>query len=66
MKMQDKPTSRREALGIATLAASFVMGAATVEASPAKPGKSARPSREDLARARRLYGGELGGFKGER
>jgi len=65
--MHDKrPTSRRQALAIASLAAAFVIGGKAVEAKPAEPRKTARPSKEELARARRLYGGELGGFKGAR
>lgn len=65
--MHDKrTTSRREALAIASLAAAFVIGGEAAEAKPAGTRKPARPSREELARARRLYGGELGGFKGAR
>jgi hypothetical protein len=65
MKMQDKTgASRRDALGIASIAAILVLGGEAAEARPAKTGR--RPSMEELARARRLYGGELGGFKGGR
>ena len=65
--MHDKrTTSRREALAIAPLAAALVIGGEAVEAKPAEPRKTVRPSREELARARRHYGGELGGFKGAR
>jgi hypothetical protein len=65
--MQDKTTtSRREALAFASLAAAFVIGGDAIGAQPVKTGKAARPRAEELARARRLYGGELGGFKGAR
>jgi hypothetical protein len=55
-------TSRREALAFASLAATFVIAGDAV-AQPAKAGKLARPTKEEFARARRLFGGELGGFK---
>jgi hypothetical protein len=60
--------TRRDALGIAALAASMVVigndaGAAQSETS-AKT--SVRPTREELARAARLYAGEFGGGKGVR
>ena len=65
--MQDKiAASRRDALGIASLAAILVLGGETAEARPAKANKAARPSAEEMARAMRLYGGELGGGKGAR
>ena len=65
--MHDKTVaSRREALLFASLAAAFVIGGDAARARPAKPGKGARPSAEEFARARRLFGGELGGFKGVR
>ena len=65
--MNDKTiTSRREALAFVSLATGFVIGGDVAWAQPAKTGKAARPSTEVMARARRLYGGELGGFKGAR
>jgi hypothetical protein len=67
MKMDDKfAASRREVLAFASLAAAFVIGGDAAEAKPAAARKAHRPSKEDLARAHRLYGGELGGFKGAR
>jgi len=58
-----RTTSRREALSFASLAAVYVIGGDAREAPPIEARKAARPSKEELARARRLYGGELGGFK---
>ena len=64
--MNDKMvTSRREALALVSLATGFVIGGDAARAQPVI-GKAARPSKEELARAWRLYGGELGGFKGAR
>ena len=69
--MQGYQTStRRDALGIAALAAS--MAAIGNEAGAAQPRletcakTSARPTREELARAARLYAGEFGGGVGVR
>ncbi len=62
--MDDKmTTSRREALGIATIAvaAATIAGPAAAR-STAMP--SARPTTEELERAKRLYGGEFGGGRG--
>ena len=69
--MQGNQTrTRRDALGIAALAASMVViGDETGAATPrleASAKTSARPSREDLARAARLYAGEFGGGVGVR
>ena len=62
--MDDKmKTSRREALGIATIA----MAAATIAGPAAARGattQSARPTTAELERAKRLYGGEFGGGRG--
>lgn len=61
--MNDKTVaSRREALAFVSLATGFVIGGDAAQAQPVV-GKAARPGKEELARARRLYGGELGGFK---
>ena len=63
--------TRRDALGITALAVSMVViadeaGVAAPsrlgEAGPASP----RPTREELARAARLYAGEFGGGVGAR
>jgi hypothetical protein len=70
--MQNRPTStRREAIGIATLAVSMVIianDASAAISSQMAPVKipAARPTREDLARAARLYAGEFGGGVGVR
>lgn len=60
--------TRRDALGIATLAASIiVIGSEAGAAAPETTGAvSARPTREELARAARLYAGEFGGGVGVR
>lgn len=60
--------TRRDALGMATLAASIIVigsepGAAAPEATKTA---SVRPTREELARAARLYAGEFGGGVGVR
>lgn len=58
-------SSRRQALGLVSLAAAgVVIGAPAVSA--AAPSVSRRPKDAALARAMRLYGGELGGKKGGR
>jgi hypothetical protein len=69
--MQGSQTStRRDALGIAALAASMVV--IGNEAGAAQPRletraeTSAHPTREELARAARLYAGEFGGGVGVR
>ena len=59
--------TRRDALGIATLAASIiVIGSEATAAPEATRTASARPTREELARAARLYAGEFGGGVGVR
>ena len=58
-------TNRREALAFASLATALIIGGKT-EVRPAGVGKATRPSAEELARVRRIFGGELGGFKGAR
>jgi len=63
--------TRRDALGIATLAASMIViggeaGAATPSLLEATGAASVRPTREELARAARLYAGEFGGGVGVR
>lgn len=60
--------TRRDALGMATLAASIiVIGSEAGAAAPETTGTvSARPTREELARAARLYAGEFGGGVGVR
>lgn len=60
--------TRRDAFGMAALAAGMIVignepGAAAPETSSAP---SVRPTREDLARAARLYAGEFGGGVGVR
>lgn len=68
--MQCRETrTRRDALGIATLAASMIV--IGNEAGIAAPSRlettaSVRPTREELARAARLYAGEFGGGVGVR
>lgn len=70
--MQSHQTrTRRDALGIVTLAASMiVIGNETGIAAPSRletaGAASVRPSREELARAARLYAGEFGGGVGVR
>lgn len=65
--MQDKTTTnRREALGLASLAAAFVIGGPAAEARPEGMVSAARPGAAELERAKRLYGGELGGCRQER
>ena len=70
--MQDRKTStRRNALGIAALAVSMiVIGEEAATASPSGSGTrgklAARPTREEMARAARLYAGEFGGGVGVR
>ena len=70
--MQSRQNStRRDALGIAALAASMiVIGEETGMAAPSRPGSAekaaARPTREEMARAARLYAGEFGGGVGVR
>lgn len=63
-----RTSTRRDALGIAALAASMVV--IGDEAGAAQPRletqTSARPAREELARAARLYAGEFGGGVGVR
>jgi len=63
-----RTSTRRDALGIAALAASMVV--IGDEAGAAQPRletqTSARPTREELARAARLYAGEFGGGVGVR
>jgi hypothetical protein len=63
-----RTSTRRDALGIAALAASLVViGDETGAAQPRLGTKtSARPTREELARAARLYAGEFGGGVGVR
>jgi hypothetical protein len=60
--------TRRDALGMATLAASMIVigGEAAVAAPETTRAASARPTREELARAARLYAGEFGGGAGAR
>lgn len=60
--------TRRDALGMATLAASMiVIGGEAATAAPETAGTaSVRPTREELARAARLYAGEFGGGVGVR
>lgn len=60
--------TRRDALGIAALAASMIVigNEAGVAASETIGTVSARPTRENLARAARLYAGEFGGGVGVR
>jgi hypothetical protein len=70
--MQSRQTeTRRDALGIAALAASMI--AIGTDAGIAAPSRletagpaSPRPTREELARAARLYAGEFGGGVGAR
>lgn len=70
--MQCRETrTRRDALGIATLAASMiVIGNETGIAAPSRletmRTASVRPTREELAQAARLYAGEFGGGVGVR
>lgn len=63
--------TRRDALGIATLAASMIVigndaGVAAPSPSETTGPASVRPTREELARAARLYAGEFGGGVGVR
>lgn len=64
-----QPKTRRDALGIASLAVSMiVIGETTAMAEPSAPEQvaAARPTREEMARAARLYAGEFGGGVGVR
>ena len=61
--------TRRDALGIAALTASMiVIGNEAGAAAPSRTTDAApvRPTREELARAARLYAGEFGGGVGVR
>jgi len=67
--MQMQTRTRRDALGIAALAASMiVIGNEAGAAAPSQTtdAVSVRPTREELARAARLYAGEFGGGVGVR
>ena len=70
--MRSRQTStRRDALGLATLAVSMVViGDEAALAAPSRQEASRtaspRPTREELARAARLYAGEFGGGVGVR
>ena len=65
-----RTNTRREALGIATLIASMIAigdEAGAVQSRLETSAKtSARPTREELARATRFYAGEFGGGVGVR
>ena len=63
-----RTSTRRDALGIAALAASMVVIGDEVGAAQPRleTQTSARPTREELARAARLYAGEFGGGVGVR
>jgi hypothetical protein len=63
-----RTSTRRDALGIAALAASLVVIGDEAGAAQPRPETqtSARPTREELARAARLYAGEFGGGVGVR
>jgi hypothetical protein len=68
-QMRDNRTStRRDALGIAALAASMVVIGNDAGAAPSETSArtSERPTLEELARAARLYAGEFGGGVGVR
>lgn len=55
-------TSRREALGLASIAvAAISFGATPAVAASTAQQRSARPTAEEMERAKRLYGGEFGG-----
>ena len=70
--MQSRQTrTRRDTLGLATLAASMIVIGNDVGAAVPSPlettGKtSVRPTREELARVASLYAGEFGGGVGVR
>ena len=68
--MQNRqPSTRRDALGIAALAVSMVViGEETGTAQPSARSSNGavRPTREEMARALRLYAGEFGGGVGVR
>jgi len=64
-----KTRTRRDALGLAALTASMiVIGNEAVASAPSRTADavSVRPTREELARAARLYAGEFGGGVGVR
>jgi hypothetical protein len=65
-----RTSTRRDALGIAALAASMVVIGDEAGAVPPRTRASAeiseRPTREELARVARLYAGEFGGGVGVR
>lgn len=70
--MQNRqPSTRRDALGIAALAVGLVViGEETGMAMPSMRNSmgatAARPTRDEMARAARLYAGEFGGGVGVR
>jgi hypothetical protein len=60
-------TSRREALGFASIAVAAITIGTPATAAPAeKTTGGARPTEAELERAKRLYGGEFGGGRGAR
>jgi hypothetical protein len=62
MAGEGKTTSRRGALGLMSFGAAVIAaGASALQVSSAEAGSGSRPSREDLQRILRLYGGEFGG-----
>ncbi len=63
-----RTSTRRDALGIAALAASLVVIGDEAGAAQPRPETqtSTRPTREELARAAHLYAGEFGGGVGVR
>lgn len=67
---RSRTNTRRDALGMAVFAAGMVViGDETGAARPrieTDAGTSIRPTREELARAARLYAGEFGGGEGVR
>lgn len=59
-------TSRRQALGLASLAVAGVAVGAPVAAAAATGADPRRPSDAELERVSRLYAGEFGGGRGVR
>jgi|UPI000404AEF6 hypothetical protein len=60
-------TSRRQALGLASLAvAGVAVGAPAAAAAVSTGADPRRPSDAELERVARLYGGEFGGGRGAR
>jgi hypothetical protein len=61
MTSEGKTASRRQALGLMSFGVAAAAGASSIPVSAAEAGGGCGPSREELQRVLRLYGGEFGG-----